>query len=211
MVDGGVIEPSLRERKKRATRNGLTAAALRLAVERGADAVTVDDIAAAADVSVRTFFNYFATKEEAFVADDLERGRAFLTRLGAAPDDEAVWPLLWSTARECLVTSDLPGREQALKEMLVRSSPAIAAHVLEAFGRLEQELVIELTRRCALLEGEQADPLRPRLLANCTVAAVRAAAETWLAGAPGDESAGTSPAYVDLLDRAFEALTPAFA
>src|SRR6476659_2800659 len=58
----------LRERKKAETRTALSQAVLRLALERGLDAVTADDIAAAANVSVRTFHNYFGTKEEALVA-----------------------------------------------------------------------------------------------------------------------------------------------
>lgn len=58
----------LRERKKAETRAALTQSALRLAVELGADAVTAEAIAREANVSVRTFHNYFATKEEAFLA-----------------------------------------------------------------------------------------------------------------------------------------------
>ena len=58
----------LRERKKAETRAAISQAVLRLSLERGLDAVTADDIAAAANVSVRTFHNYFGTKEEALVA-----------------------------------------------------------------------------------------------------------------------------------------------
>ena len=58
----------LRERKKAQTRTAISQAVLHLALERGLDAVTADDIAAAANVSVRTFHNYFGSKEEALVA-----------------------------------------------------------------------------------------------------------------------------------------------
>ena len=58
----------LRERKKAETRAAIRQAVLRLALKRGLEAVTADDIAAAANVSVRTFHNYFGTKEEALVA-----------------------------------------------------------------------------------------------------------------------------------------------
>src|SRR5262245_48484595 len=62
-------EPTgLRERKKAETRSALSQAALRLAVDVGADAVTADAIARSANVSLRTFHNYFASKEEAFLA-----------------------------------------------------------------------------------------------------------------------------------------------
>ncbi|MGV9895790.1 TetR/AcrR family transcriptional regulator, partial [Streptomyces tendae] len=60
--------PGLRERKKRATREALREAALRLAVERGPDQVRVEDIAEAAGVSPRTYNNYFASREQAIVS-----------------------------------------------------------------------------------------------------------------------------------------------
>ena len=55
----------LRERKKAETRAAISKAVMTLAIERGLDAVTADDIAAAANISVRTFHNYFGSKEEA--------------------------------------------------------------------------------------------------------------------------------------------------
>ena len=190
----------LRERKKVATRGALTAAALRLAAERGVDGVTTDDIAEAAGVSAPTFFNYFATKEEAFVADDLERGRRFVAVVAAAPADGPVWDLLRATAVSTLATSTLPSREQALKEKLIRTSATVVAEVLASFARLEQELVVELARRTA-----PSSPLHARLLAAAVVAAVRAATETWLVS-----DSDSTAAYVDLLDEAFAALAPAF-
>lgn len=199
------VDAGLRQRKKVATRSALTSAALRLAVERGVDHVTAEDIADAAGVSVRTFFNYFPTKEAAFVADDLERGRRFVASVQAAPAGVPVWELLRQVALATLATPELPSREQALKEQLVRTSPAVVAEALGAFARLEQGLVVELARRTA-----SSGPLHAHLLAGVAVAAVRAATETWLAGDAAPDAA-TPHTFVALLDEAFTVLAPAFA
>src|SRR5579862_271450 len=82
---------SLRERKKLATRRQLRAAALHLVAEHGMANVTVEDIAAAADVSPRTFFNYFPSKEAALFGTDSERIPALRERLiSSAPGEPAL-------------------------------------------------------------------------------------------------------------------------
>jgi len=193
---GGVAD-GLRERKKERTRALLQRAALRLAVERGAEQVTVADIAAAADVSPRTYFNYFSSREQAFVADDLERGRHFVALVTAAPEDDAVWPVLRAAALEAFGASAQPREEELLKQQLLRSSPEVLAHVLSTFDPLERQLVHELRRRV----GTGARAL-PHLLANAVIAALRAAVEVWLAAADSD--------FEQVLGECFDVLAPAF-
>src|SRR4051812_28118512 len=62
-------QPGLRERKKEATRRLIAETARRLFAERGFDAVTVAEVARAADVAEKTVFNYFPTKEDLFYAN----------------------------------------------------------------------------------------------------------------------------------------------
>src|SRR5262249_57898948 len=85
----GPISEGLRQRKRRETRAALSRAAMRLCLQRGGwENVTVDDIAAAANVSPRTFRNYFSTKSEAVAAMHLERMLFIGDELLARPSDE---------------------------------------------------------------------------------------------------------------------------
>ncbi len=81
----------LRERKKLATRKALGMAAMRLAVQRGLDNVLIDDIAAEAGVSPRTFSNYFSSKYEAICALAMDRSRQIGAALRARPAGEPLW------------------------------------------------------------------------------------------------------------------------
>src|SRR5437660_5453141 len=84
-------QASLRERKKLATRRLLRRAALILADERGLANVTVEDIAEAAEVSPRTFFNYFPSKEAALFGGDPDRAARLRDRVaGEAPGEPAL-------------------------------------------------------------------------------------------------------------------------
>jgi AcrR family transcriptional regulator len=83
-------ETGLRERKKAETRTAITRAVLRLALERGLDAMTAEEIAAAANVSVRTFHNYFPSKEEALVAAWTSEFQVYVDALRDRPADEPI-------------------------------------------------------------------------------------------------------------------------
>src|SRR5580693_2832809 len=78
-----------RDRKKHATRQALRKAALELVAERGFAHVTVEDIAQAADVATRTFFNYFPSKESAVIGADPDRAAQMRVNLIARPSDES--------------------------------------------------------------------------------------------------------------------------
>lgn len=93
MSEKGAAGGGLRERKKRATRAALAEAAVRLAAEHGAEKVTVEAISAAAGVSVRTFFNYFDSRDEAFVVIDADAGARMRTSMDhwSAHQEEAAF------------------------------------------------------------------------------------------------------------------------
>ena len=82
--------PGRRERKKQATRAALREAALRLAIRDGVENVTVERIAGEADIALRTFFNYFSSKEEAVVATVSSAAEALIAEFRARPRTESV-------------------------------------------------------------------------------------------------------------------------
>src|SRR4029450_1465375 len=84
---------SLRERRRRRTAEAIVAGALRLFEERGFEGTTIEQIAAAADISRRSFFRYFADKEELFFAEDERLLSVIDETLDSAPDGEPVLDL----------------------------------------------------------------------------------------------------------------------
>src|SRR3954469_18002584 len=100
--------PGLRERKKQATRAALADAAWNLAAEHGVSAVTIDDIAQAADVSPRTFFNYFSSKEEAVLERTAAIGHALAAAIRARPADEPLTEALCGAVESALVPIAMP-------------------------------------------------------------------------------------------------------
>ncbi len=129
MNDGGI---GLRERKKRRTRRALTDAALRLFAENGYDNTTVADIAAAAEVSARTFFSYFPSKEDILLADADERIeliRDVIDRLPAGtPPHVAIRAMLDAVFAE---SGAMVADNRQLRAALVLERPELRAKALE--------------------------------------------------------------------------------
>jgi len=171
------VTTGLRERKKLRTRHALGAAALELAVRHGLDGVTVEQIAEAADVSPRTFFNYFSSKEEAVVAADVERARATAERLAARPADEPVLTSVRAVVREMVDGADARARDWVRQVRLVRANPALVPHQLAAYAAIEAQLAAVIAERTGLDAGD----LYPALTAAAVMSATRTATTRWLA------------------------------
>lgn len=163
----------LRERKKQATRLALADAALRLCVERGVDGVTVEQVATDAGVSLRTFFNYFSSKEEAIVAGDVATAAAFVEAFAKRPPAE---PVLEALRRALLETIRLD-RDRATQLRALRRTPSLLPHQIAAYSAQERNLA------AAVAASVGADPdidLYPLMLAAAVMATVRVVVEWWL-------------------------------
>jgi AcrR family transcriptional regulator len=166
-------QPGLRERKKLATREALRLAALRLAVEKGWEQVRVEDIAAEAGVSPRTFNNYFASKDEAFLATAYDRGARMQAALAARPADEPLWPAVINAVIHGFADEAVDLR-QARR---IRPTPALAAEQLKAIMVIERALADEIARR---IGADLEHDLYPRLVAAGAIGATRVTVEHWL-------------------------------
>ncbi|CAL9637994.1 TetR/AcrR family transcriptional regulator [Streptomyces althioticus] len=155
MTGKDAVGGGLRERKKRATRAALAEAAVRLAAEHGADQVTVEAISAAAGVSVRTFFNYFDSRDDAFVvvdADASERVRqAFLAAPPELPPLEALRDALAAELREAERQHEL----WSLHARVLRSAPHLLVRNLGAQMADESGLAEAIARR--IRAGDDSD------------------------------------------------------
>ena len=174
--------PGLRERKKQQTREALSWAALRLAVERGLGNVLVEDIAAEAGVSPRTFNNYFSSKAEAIAWRHLDRTRRIADLLRARPPGEPLWESI-----TCAAVAQAGG-ERASPEpewiagvRLMLSEPELQGEFLRAGAAAERECAVAIAERT----GTDADrDMYPRLVAAAIGAAILVANEQWLRADP---------------------------
>ncbi|MFD0886642.1 TetR/AcrR family transcriptional regulator [Streptosporangium algeriense] len=125
--------PGLRERKKLRTRHALIAGALRLFLDKGYEQTTISEIAMAADVSTRTFFSYFASKEEVVLCDARETLDHMLRTFAERRPDEGPADLLARAVEmifETLVDDAEAGWEITEINRLVMSVPSLRAQAL---------------------------------------------------------------------------------
>jgi AcrR family transcriptional regulator len=199
----------LRERHRKRTAAELEEAALTLFSERGFDAVTIDDIAAAADVSRRTFFRYFASKEDVILSDHPRR----LDELQAALNRQAVDEPPLTALRHAILSLANRFEEQRdhmlRRFQLVTTTPALEARSLCLQRNWETAVTGMLAERMGV---DPAADLRPGVAAATAMAAMRVATANWLAeGGHADLPAIVADA-LDHLDGGLQAAaTPAAA
>ncbi|MET9454238.1 TetR family transcriptional regulator [Streptomyces canus] len=174
---------TLRERKKQRTREALLRAAIELFTTEGYERTTVDDIADAVEVSQRTFFRYFAGKEDAALALDEMTVTRFVDAVRARPSHEPPLEALrqavlegWDTLHE-VVESVVPVERFLAMYRVIESTPVLLAAHLRRSAEVEEVLTGVLAER----EGLDAatDP-RPRLLVAVFSGVMRVTERQWL-------------------------------
>jgi AcrR family transcriptional regulator len=162
------VPEGLRERKKQRTREQIIEAAMGLFAQRGYQATTIADIAAAADVAPRTFFSYFASKE-AVVFHNVDRD---LDRLASALRDRRPGETAFDALRrwiDAMFDEWMAEEDDALlRKRLCHEDEGLANFQGGTMARI-QELLLEAI---AADLGEPPDALRPRLVAAAAMAAL---------------------------------------
>lgn len=173
----------LRERKKLATRQALGSAAMELALDRGLENVVIEDIAAAAGVSARTFSNYFASKYEAIASLALDRSYQIGEELRRRPAAESLWAALCQAVLAVYAPANqTPDLRRIAAIRLVTSSPALRGEYLKALSIMQYEMAQAITERAGA--DPVADTFLTRALAGAVTAALQAATERWLFSDP---------------------------
>jgi AcrR family transcriptional regulator len=168
---------SLRERKRVRTRQALIDAAAELFERRGYDGTTIADIAAAADVSTRTFFSYFASKEEVLFPDADARVKAALTAIDERrPSERPTQILLRALAELGDAGDDLVGPMAALRLRFVRSVPSVRGRLLQ----LQLDAQTEIAARLHAAFPDELDEVEAAALVGAFVGAIAGALEVLL-------------------------------
>jgi AcrR family transcriptional regulator len=185
----------LREQKKQKTLAALQRAALDLVTAHGFDNVTIDDIAAAAEVSKTTFYRYLATKEDALLANRAEKLEYLRIALAAQPPDAPPLEAVRAAVGEVAQRYQHDRRQMLALAKITRVTPSLAARTLEYDAASEELLREYFARR----DPDGAASLQSWVRAALVVATLRAARDYWL-------TRGAALALPELVDDALRIL-----
>lgn len=168
---------SLRERKRARTRQALIDAAVELFERHGYDKTTIADIAAAADISPRTFFGYFASKEDLLFTDPDARVQTTLRAIEQrAPDEGPVEVLLRALREGAESNDDMVGNMAQLRLRLIRRVPALRGRALQ----LQHDGQAEIAQRLHAAFSDELDEVESAALVGAFVGAIAAALQVLL-------------------------------
>lgn len=173
---------TLRERKRARTRSAIITAAMQLFETRGYDGTTVADIAAAAEIGTRTFFTYFASKEEVLFPGADNRVRAALDAIAArGPDDRPSDVLLRALGTVMDAGHDFADPEGALRFRLIQTVPAVRGRALQ----LQLDAQREIARHLRAAYPDELDDITAGAIVGAFVGSVAGAVQAMVdAGGP---------------------------
>jgi len=194
----------LRERRRTRTRHEIVEAALELFEKNGYDETTIDDVAAAAEVSPRTVFRLFATKEDLVFFRQSEEDEKLAALLKQAPKASDLVETLVGVTRTLLLEPGATSEQLVRSHRLLQRVPSLRAFKGALLSKIEGLVVAALTPPRA----SKAEVLHVRLLVAMYLAALDVVMSSWMdAGAKGTPTAGLDMIEV-LVRRAFPPPSP---
>ncbi|HEX6527079.1 MAG TPA: TetR family transcriptional regulator [Streptosporangiaceae bacterium] len=168
------VQQSLRERKKARTRASIREHALRLFREQGYQATTVEQIAAAAEVSPSTFFRYFPTKEDVILQDDMDT--RMLEAFERQPPELGIIAAMRAATREAIASySDADLAQIRETSALTVTVPEVRARAIDEFARTIQVIAAAVAKRA----GRPADDLAVRTVAGAVIGVMMSVTMPW--------------------------------
>jgi AcrR family transcriptional regulator len=194
----------LRERKKRQTREAIAEAAMTLFAAHGFDAVTVADVARAADVSEKTVFNYFPAKEDLVLHGGEERRAALIEAIRSRPAGTSiVEPFRAGTMEFMDRVRDDPVESIVAVPRLVAGSKTLRDRLLVGWEQESATLAPVIAAEGGAAEGDLVPAVVARTLAWTHRLTFRAAFTRLLAG---EDQRAVAADLRDQALRAYEAL-----
>src|SRR5947209_3230956 len=179
-VEANPTKLGLRERKKRQTRDTIASAALRLFAERGYDETTLAEIAEAADVSPRTIFAYYQSKEDILFCEE----PPFVEMLKQRLDERPPGTTTIDAIRDFLSSIEPPDEAARLRKQVVSADPALQMRMRAHHGQLEPLLAASIAQDL----GVGPDDIRPLLVAASMTAAFTAVRDRFFEAEAGGEA-----------------------
>ena len=201
MYTGAVeeLKPDLRERTRNAVRAQLAEAALKLFVEQGFEATTVEQIAASTGLSRRSFHRYFSSKEDVLGQWFTEMGQKIAAALEARPQDEPPWFAL-RRAFDGLIEGLSANSEALVMTRMMLTTPALHASHLHKHAQWAAMLADVLRQRLAD-DGSRPGRLASAALPGAALASLESAQSEWIS----DEN---QQPLGELVDDAMNAVAP---
>lgn len=199
------LQEGLRERKKVRTRHDIVESATRLFLERGFEATTMDEIAAAAEVSRSTLFRYFGSKESLVFPHQEERLGMFRRLLARKEDGASPFRIVCRAITELAGVFQRARRELRDQQRIIEGSPGLMAHELAWYDKWEEAIREALVARSAP-HGEQA--YRARVVASAVFGVIRAALGAWYADGCRENLVQAAERELEILERGLEQMAP---
>lgn len=174
-----MTEMTLRDHARGAIRDEVLKRAWTLFAEQGFEATTVDQIAAAAGMSRRTFFRYFSGKDELILERLIEHGDRLANALRERPADESVWRALRAAFDVIVIPQEEHADHSRSLTLMLRAEPGARASVLERDRRWQELLSPLVAKRLGPRRGQSGPDVRAAAIASSALACLEAAQEMW--------------------------------